>query len=243
MRRRSWASSTREEERPHLVPLPAHAHDTAEMLYRTVGPEWHLPYEQNFYSVPWTLIGLTLPVRITERELIVYGSALHEITRHALWPPGANQRVTNPAHAPGRNEKRRHEQLAQRFAELGSEGRAFSKRWCARRYEGRGPPDSRAVGDLCARGPGGGAGSRVSLPRVFAHGGRVRPGGAGPAEVPDPRAHRGRHPRTWRRWSARRLCRPARPPTTSPLLEASDGPQRKRFVSGAWSTWPSSGSR
>jgi hypothetical protein len=104
-------------------------------LYRTEGPEWHLPYKQNFYSVPWTLIGLTLPVRITERELIVYGSALHEITRHALSPPGANQRVTNPAHAPGRDEKRRHDQLAQRFAELGSEGpRFFEALVRARRY-------------------------------------------------------------------------------------------------------------
>ncbi len=124
-----------EDERAHLVPLPAHAYDTAEVLYRTVGPEWHLPYKQNFYSVPWTLIGLTLPVRVTERELIVYGPALHEITRHALASPGANQRVTNPAHAPGRDEKRRHDQLAQRFAELGSEGpRFFDALVRARRY-------------------------------------------------------------------------------------------------------------
>ena len=54
-----------DEERAHLVPLPAHAYDTAEVLYRTVGPEWHLPYKQNFYSVPWTRIGETVPVRIT----------------------------------------------------------------------------------------------------------------------------------------------------------------------------------
>lgn len=114
-----------EDERAHLVPLPAHAYDTAEVLYRTVGPEWHLPYKQNVYSVPWNLIGLTLPVRITEHELIVYGSTLHEIARHALAPPGAHQRLTNPAHAPGRDEKRRHEQLAERFAELGPEGPRF----------------------------------------------------------------------------------------------------------------------
>jgi hypothetical protein len=42
------------------------AYDTAEVLYRTVGPEWHLPYKQNLYSVPWSRIGETLPVRITE---------------------------------------------------------------------------------------------------------------------------------------------------------------------------------
>ena len=29
---------------------------------------------QNFYSVPWQRIGELLPIRITENELIVYGS-------------------------------------------------------------------------------------------------------------------------------------------------------------------------
>jgi transposase len=114
-----------EEERPHLLPLPGHPYDTADVFYRTVGPEWHLPYKQNHYSVPSTLIGLTLPVRVTEHDFIVYGVALHEIARHALVPPGANQRVTNPAHAPGRDDKRRHEQLAERFAELGPVGPPF----------------------------------------------------------------------------------------------------------------------
>jgi hypothetical protein len=114
-----------DEERLHLVPLPAHPYDTAEVFYRTVGPEWHLPYKQNLYSVPSTLIGLTLPVRVTEREFIVYGITLHEIARHALAPPGAHQRVTLPAHAPGRDEKRRHEQLAERFAGLGPDGPQF----------------------------------------------------------------------------------------------------------------------
>jgi hypothetical protein len=64
-------------------------------------------------------------VRVTEHECIVYGVALHEIARHPLAPPGAHQRVTNPAHAPGHDEKRRHEQLAERFAELGPDGPRF----------------------------------------------------------------------------------------------------------------------
>ncbi len=124
-----------EEERGHLVPLPAHAYDTADVLYRTVGPEWHIPYKQNFYSVPWSHIGRTLPVRITETELIVYGPTLHEVTRHALARPGANTRVTKPEHAPGRDEQRRHEQLAQRFGELGPDGpRFFEELVRARRY-------------------------------------------------------------------------------------------------------------
>jgi transposase len=115
-----WAA-----ERPHLMPLPAHAYDTAAVLYRTIGPEWHIPYKQNFYSVPWSHIGLALPVRITETELVVYGPALKEVTRHTLEPPGAGKRMTKPEHAPGRDEKRRHEQLAERFSELGPDGPRF----------------------------------------------------------------------------------------------------------------------
>ena len=114
-----------EKERAHLVPLPAHAYDTAAVVYRVVGPEWHIPYKQNFYSVPWSHIGLALPVRITETELVVYGSGLKEVTRHTLEPPGADRRVTKAEHAPGRDEKRRHEQLAQRFGELGPDGPRF----------------------------------------------------------------------------------------------------------------------
>jgi transposase len=124
-----------EEERAHLVPLPAHAYDTAEVLYRTVGPEWHLPYKQNFYSVPWSRIGETLPVRVTETELIVYAPELLEIARHRLAAPGAGERLTLPEHAPGRDEPRRHEQLARRFADLGAEGpRFFEELVRMRRY-------------------------------------------------------------------------------------------------------------
>ncbi len=114
-----------EDERSHLVPLPAHAYDTAEVLYRTVGPEWHIPYKGNVYSVPWSHIGLALPVRITEIELVVYGPGLKEVTRHALEPAGAGRRLTKPEHAPGRDEKRRHDQLAERFSELGADGPRF----------------------------------------------------------------------------------------------------------------------
>jgi hypothetical protein len=114
-----------EEEREHLVPLPQHPYDTAEVLYRTVGPEWHLPYKQNFYSVSYLRIGQTLPVRVTDKELIVYTPELLEHTRHELAPAGSHQRLTKAEHQPGRDDKRRQELLAARFTELGPDGSAF----------------------------------------------------------------------------------------------------------------------
>jgi len=124
-----------EEERAYLLPLPAHAYDTAQVLYRTVGPEWRIPYQHNVYTVPSSQIGRTLPVRITETELIVYGTDVREIARHALAPAGAGRTVENPVHAPSRDEKRRHEELAGRFAELGPDGPRFLEDLVrARRY-------------------------------------------------------------------------------------------------------------
>jgi len=114
-----------EEEKDHLIALPEHPYDTAEVLYRTLGPEWHIPYKQNFYSVSYLRIGQTLPVRVTDKELIVYSPELHEITRHELAPLGSNQKLTKPEHQPGRDDKRRQELLAVRFAEFGSDGAAF----------------------------------------------------------------------------------------------------------------------
>ena len=76
------------EEKPFLLGLPARAYDTARVLYRTVDPEGHIAYLQNFYSVPWQRIGELLPVRVTENELIVYGPEVKEIARHELYPTG-----------------------------------------------------------------------------------------------------------------------------------------------------------
>jgi transposase len=126
-----------EEEREHLVPLPEHPYDTAEVLYRAVGPEWHIPYKQNFYSVPYVRIGQSLPVRVSDKEVIIYSPEVHEIARHELQPPASNRRLTNPKHQPGRDDKRRQEILASRFDELGPDGRAFFEALVSTRRYGK----------------------------------------------------------------------------------------------------------
>src|SRR5712692_1995184 len=115
-----------EEEKPHLLALPAQPYDTARVLYRTVDPDGHVAYLQNFYSVPWQRIGELLPVRVTENELIVYGPDVKEIARHELYPSGTSaQKRTLPAHSPGRDHLQKRELLQQRFAEFGAEGVRF----------------------------------------------------------------------------------------------------------------------
>jgi transposase len=115
-----------EEEKPHLLALPAQPYDTAQVLYRTVNPEGHVAYLQNFYSVPWQRIGELLPVRITEKQFIVYGPDVKEIARHELCPSGTiGEKRSRPEHAPGRDHRHKYELLKQRFAEFGPEGVLF----------------------------------------------------------------------------------------------------------------------
>ncbi len=127
-----------EEEKPHLLALPAQAYDTARVLYRTVDADGHIAYLQNFYSVPWQRIGELLPLRITDNELIVYGPDVKEIARHELYPAGrSGNRRTLPAHTPGRDHLHKRELLQQRFAEFGPDGVRFFEELLRSRRNGK----------------------------------------------------------------------------------------------------------
>jgi hypothetical protein len=91
-----------------------------------VNSEGHVMYRQNFYSVPWQRIGELLPLRITEKELIVYGPDVREIARHELCPSGATgEKHSLPEHAPGRDSHQKCVLLKERFAEFGPDGALF----------------------------------------------------------------------------------------------------------------------
>lgn len=127
-----------EEEKPHLLALPARPYDTARVLYRTVNPEGFVSYLQNFYSVPWQCIGELLPMRITENELIVYGADVKEIARHELYPSGVTgQSHSLLQHAPARDSQHKRELLRQRFEEFGAEGVRFFDGLLAARRNGK----------------------------------------------------------------------------------------------------------
>jgi transposase len=115
-----------EEEKPHLLVLPARPYDTARVLYRTVDQDGSVAYLQNFYSVPWQRIGELLPVRVTEKELIIYGPDVRESARHELFPSGVTgQRRSLARHAPGHDHLQKRELLRQRFVEFGAQGSLF----------------------------------------------------------------------------------------------------------------------
>src|SRR5207248_9623111 len=74
------------QEQPHLIALPAQPYEVSPVCYRVVNVEGTIVYRQNRYSVPWQHIGRTLPVRITETDVIVYDPQVQEIARHPLFP-------------------------------------------------------------------------------------------------------------------------------------------------------------
>lgn len=114
------------EELPHLLPLPEHHYDTAQILYRVVSLEGVVHYRQNRYSVPWRFLAKVLPVRVTEDTLVVYDSELTEVARHALVP--AHQTGVErlePSHRPPRDQRVQLQWLQEQFAALGEAATPF----------------------------------------------------------------------------------------------------------------------
>lgn len=60
------------DEKEKLMPLNPVPYDTDEIFSRNVTSDFHFQYDTNRYSVPWTLVGLTITVRVNSRELKVY---------------------------------------------------------------------------------------------------------------------------------------------------------------------------
>jgi len=100
---RDFKASPRERhavEQPHLLPLP-----TCDFRHRP-GRYRHVNVEGFITQRPERLFGAlvlhrpgTLPVRVTESEVIIYSISLDEIARHALLPratQGARQLLTEP---------------------------------------------------------------------------------------------------------------------------------------------------
>jgi transposase len=60
------------DEKAQLMPLNQHPYDTDEILSRVVPSDFHILYETNRYSVPWTLAGITVTVRVDADSIRIY---------------------------------------------------------------------------------------------------------------------------------------------------------------------------
>ena len=116
------------EEQPRLLPLPAQPYDTSTVVYRNVDAEGFVVYRQNFYAVPWRLIGQAVVVRVTEIKLTIYDRSFVAVVHHQLFPKTVTGgRSPCPDHEPPRDSELRQQKLAERFAEFGPAGTQFLK--------------------------------------------------------------------------------------------------------------------
>ena len=91
---RAWGKSRRqlfdELEQPALQPLPERAYDEQTvLLVATVGVDYHVGFDKNFYSVPYPLVRQSVMVRATENTLEIFHKgnrvASHCRSRRVNW--------------------------------------------------------------------------------------------------------------------------------------------------------------
>ena len=156
------------EELPRLIPLPETPYAAAEVVYRTVDAEGFVVYRQNFYSVPWRLIGQTVAARVMEEALVIHDRDFVEATRHPLFPRAVTaQRSTRKDHEPPRDAQQRSEQLAAHFAAFGATAHGSCRACSPATASARTRPSAswrwrRCIRARCARG----LGARRALRRV-----------------------------------------------------------------------------
>ena len=87
------------EEKAKLAPLRLDRYETDEIITKEVPPNFHLIYQTNLYSVPWTLVGQNVTLRIcAEKIRVFYNERL--VTSHARCY-GKHQRFKKPEHEEG----------------------------------------------------------------------------------------------------------------------------------------------
>ena len=86
------------EERAFLQPLPADRYVYAEWRKAKVGPDYHVRFESQAYSVPHRLCRQTLDVRLTSSRVEIFQESVLVASHHR--EPGPRYVSTTPEHMP-----------------------------------------------------------------------------------------------------------------------------------------------
>jgi transposase len=117
-----------QEEAGHLRKLPGHPYDTARVTHRLCSIDGYVDWEGNRYAVPYEHVTDILPLRVTQRELFIYGPNITCIAQYELLPRGRGERF-DPLGLHTRAEKRQAaialEQLERAFGAMGENAAAF----------------------------------------------------------------------------------------------------------------------
>jgi len=92
------------EEYKHMLGMNPHPYGTDAVISKDVPPQFHLTYETNQYSVPWTLVGMVVTLRADDVSIRIYygGKLISSHDRHY----GKHQVFTHAAHQAGLLERK-----------------------------------------------------------------------------------------------------------------------------------------
>jgi transposase len=102
------------DEKPLLVALPPTRFELAELRKAKAGPNYHVQIESNFYSVPSTLIGKSLDVRLTTRVVEVFDGP-ERVASHTRLIGVRGRYATVTVHMPAEHRNRLTDWTPQRF--------------------------------------------------------------------------------------------------------------------------------
>jgi transposase len=87
------------EEKKALLSMNPNRYDTDEIFSRVVPSDFHVAYDSNRYSVPWTLVGMTVTLRINPQLIRIFYN--ERLIAHHIRSFLKNQVFTNESHREG----------------------------------------------------------------------------------------------------------------------------------------------
>lgn len=93
------------EEKERLEKANPEPYETDEVFSEVIRPDFHIIYETNQYSVPWTLVGCVVTVRVDATEFRVYYQDRF-VTKHERCYKKHQKPFTKPEHEEGLKERK-----------------------------------------------------------------------------------------------------------------------------------------
>ncbi len=114
-----------ENELSSLMPLPAHAYDTAEAALLVCSIEGFVRFETNLYSIPYEYVGEIIILKATEQEVFIYSPDLKLIGHHERASKSATKKIENPEHRTSKKARYGIESVRDRFLLIGEAAEEF----------------------------------------------------------------------------------------------------------------------
>jgi transposase len=92
-----------ELDKPNALPLPADPFEYREWRFLTLGFDYHIEIDKNYYSAPWMLVGQKLGVRVMEKSVEILKGCDRVAIHTKSW--GKYQYSTVPDHMPPAHQK------------------------------------------------------------------------------------------------------------------------------------------